>query len=228
MTHGPDPDTPTPEASDPGSDASDPQATPPLEPDPDFHVEDHLAAPSAQWWQPRQWWPSARYFVVHKVLHADDSPHRLALGAAIGMWVALLPLVGVQMIVSATLCHPFKGNKVVGMAMAWVSNPLTLIPCYLPMYWLGCWLLGLDAIPYDDFVAIFFPDEGTWVARVSATWRAMLGIFGPLWLGSGIIATVVAIPTYFVSERLITAYRLRRYGTVDLSSVPTPPTSPAD
>ena len=180
-------------------------------------VEHHAARPPRHWFS---WWGRVKHFVIHKILRASDSPHRIALGVSIGMWVALLPLVGVQMITSAALCHPVKGNKVFAMAMAWVSNPITLVPIFLPCYWLGCWILGLDAIPYQDFVDIFFPAEGTWFARVSATWRAMMGIFGPLWLGSAIVATIVAIPSYFVTERVVTWYRMKRYGTVDLSTLP--------
>jgi uncharacterized protein (DUF2062 family) len=174
--------------------------------------------PPAHWFS---WWGQVRWFVVHRILHAQDSPHRLALGVAIGMWVALLPLVGVQMVTSAALVHPFKGNKVVAMAMAWVSNPLTLIPVYLPCYWLGAWLLGMDAIPYHEFVEIFFPPESVgWWGTLSATWSAMMAIFLPLWLGCGIVATAVSVPLYFVTERVVTWYRVRRYGTVDLSSSP--------
>jgi hypothetical protein len=144
-------------------------------------------------------------------LHADDTPHRLALGIAIGMWIALLPLVGVQMVVSAALCHPFRANKVVAMALAWITNPFTIIPVYLPMYWLGTWLLGMDAIPYQAFVDIFFPpgDLGWW-GSVSASWTAMMAIFAPLWLGSGLVATAIAVPSYFLSERFIVWYRSRR------------------
>lgn len=174
-----------------------------------------VAPPPQHWFS---WWGQVRWFVSHRILHAQDSPHRLALGVSIGLWVALLPLVGVQMITSAALVHPFKGNKVVAMAMAWVSNPLTLIPVYLPCYWLGCWILGMDAIPYQEFVDIFFPPEATgWWGSLSATWTAMLAVFGPLWLGCGIVATVVAVPFYFITERVVTVYRMRRYGTVDLS-----------
>lgn len=167
------------------------------------------------------WWGRLKHFIVHQVLHAADSPHRVALGSAIGMWVALLPLVGIQMIVSATLCHPVKGNKAIAMAMAWVSNPVTIVPIFLPCYWLGCLILGMDAIPYEDFVAVFFPPEGTgFLGSIAASWRAMMAIFAPLWLGSGIVATAVAVPTYFITERGVTWYRLRRYGTTEMSELP--------
>ncbi len=135
------------------------------------------------------------------------------------MFIALLPLVGVQMVISAVLCHPFKANKAVAVALAWVSNPVTLIPIYLPMYWLGCVMLGIEAIPYDNFVAIFFPEEGGFIASLTATYTAMLDIFVPLWLGSFVVAVAIAVPCYFLTLRVVTAYRMRRYGTVDLESI---------
>lgn len=164
------------------------------------------------------WWGRIKFFVVHSILRAADSPHRLALGVAIGLFIALLPLVGIQMFIAAIACHPFKANKAVAMAMAWVSNPLTLVPVFLPCYWLGCLMLGLDPIPYESFVAIFSPETGGFIASVTATWTAMLDIFLPLSLGCLVVATVFGVASYFISRRMIVAYRLKRYGTVDLSS----------
>lgn len=42
----------------------------------------------------------SRKFFYHNVLHADDPPHRLALGAAIGVFVAFMPAVGFQMMIN--------------------------------------------------------------------------------------------------------------------------------
>lgn len=155
------------------------------------------------------WVLKVRWFVVHGVLHADDTPHRLALGLAIGLWVSLMPIIGAQMVTSAAICHPFRANKAVAMAMAWVTNPVTIVPIFLPCYGLGCWLLDVDPLPRDQFAAIFFPaEEGAW-ARVAATWQAMTAVFAPLWLGCALVATAVSVPAYFLVERGITAYRAR-------------------
>lgn len=172
--------------------------------------------PPAHWFS---WWGRIRHFVLHKILRAADSPHRLALGVAMGLFIALLPLVGIQMFIAAILCHPIKGNKVVAMAMAWVSNPFTLVPIFLPCYWLGAALLGIEAIPYENFVSIFQPNEGTFIDSIYATYVAMLDIMAPLWLGCFLVATAFAVPSYFIARAGITRYRLRRYGTVDISSL---------
>ena len=38
------------------------------------------------------------HFIVYRILHADDTPHRLALGIALGVFVAWTPTVGLQMV----------------------------------------------------------------------------------------------------------------------------------
>lgn len=173
-------------------------------------------APPRHWFS---WWGRVRYFVVHQILRAADSPHRLALGVAIGLFIALLPLVGIQMFIAAVVCHPVKANKAVAVAMAWVSNPLTLVPIFLPCYWLGAAMLGLEAIPYESFVAIFTPEEGGLIESLYATYVAMLDIMAPLWLGCAVVATAFALPSYFLFRSMITRYRLRRYGTTDIASL---------
>mgnify|MGYP001008765280 CR=1 FL=1 len=42
-------------------------------------------------------------FFLHQVLHCDDSPHRLALGAALGTLVAFTPTIGFQMAIVVLL-----------------------------------------------------------------------------------------------------------------------------
>jgi hypothetical protein len=55
-------------------------------------------------------------------------------GAAIGMFIALLPIVGIQMYVAATLwliCRylfRFRFNLPIAMALVWITNPVTVLP----------------------------------------------------------------------------------------------------
>ena len=58
-----------------------------------------------------------RRFIIHNILHADDPPHRLALGVAIGMFMTFTPTVGVQSILVALTAWVLRANKLVGMPM---------------------------------------------------------------------------------------------------------------
>ena len=87
-----------------------------------------------------------RQFVYHNLLHADDPPHPLALGVAVGMFVAFTPTVGVQMVLAGFLSWLLRANKAVSIAVVWISNPGTMVPIYWYCYRIGCAILALDPI----------------------------------------------------------------------------------
>ena len=76
-------------------------------------------------------WRKSRRFIVHRVLHADDTPHRIALGVAAGLFIGLTPTVGFQMVLAVALAAALRANKVVCIPMVWITNPFTIIPIYI-------------------------------------------------------------------------------------------------
>ena len=83
-------------------------------------------------------------FVKYRILHADDSPERIAKGLAVGVFISYLPLMGVQMAVAWVAATIVKANKAMALLGAWLSNPATAIIIYYPSYRLGRWLLGFS------------------------------------------------------------------------------------
>ncbi|HKI70697.1 MAG TPA: DUF2062 domain-containing protein, partial [Verrucomicrobiae bacterium] len=83
-------------------------------------------------------------FFVYRVLHVDDTPHRIALGVAVGIFVAWTPTVGFQMILTIILATLLRANKLVGIPFVWISNPFTLGVIYYPNYLLGKFILQGD------------------------------------------------------------------------------------
>ena len=81
-----------------------------------------------------------RWF-IYRVLHVDDTPHRIALGVAVGIFVCWLPCMPVQMILTVALSTLVGANKFVGVPFVWISNPLTIFPVYWPSWMLGKWIL---------------------------------------------------------------------------------------
>jgi uncharacterized protein (DUF2062 family) len=160
----------------------------------------------------------AKDFCVYKVLHADDPPHRLALGIAVGFFVTFTPLIGFQMVVSVFLAWIMKANKLVGVPIVWISNPVTIIPIYYPCYWIGCKLLGMPAVVEEwkqinlQWDTLLLDPATGWGDKVRFWWDSLLTFMGPLWLGCIIVATVVGILSYYISLYAIRSYRLRRWG----------------
>jgi uncharacterized protein (DUF2062 family) len=188
------------------------------------------------------YWDQIKYFCVHKILHADDPPHKLALGIAVGLFVALLPLIGVQMMLSVILAWAVRANKAVGVALVWISNPFTMVFLYYPGYWIGCRFMGLD--PRAQWVELiqgggFNPSSIKSLSweKVAAKWDNITDFIAPLFLGTFIVATVAGIISYYISLYIIRTYRLKRWGQlmppsltpedagIDNTSGPFPPDS---
>ena len=166
----------------------------------------------------RKYMQVAKDFCVYKILHADDPPHTLALGIAIGMFVTFTPLIGFQMVLSFALAWLLKANKAVGVPIVWISNPLTIIPIYYPCYVIGCKLLGTPVVSDewtligDEWNALAADPATRWRDKVSFWWDNLMDFVGPLWLGCMVVATVTGVLSYYISLFAIRQYRLRRWG----------------
>lgn len=151
-----------------------------------------------------------RAFFVYRVLHVDDTPHRIAFGVAIGIFVTWTPTLGFQMIIALALAWLLGANKLVGLPFVWISNPVTVGPIFYPNFALGRWLLG-EHYERPRFGRILLESGDswleTWVVRVQAWWEETYNVLAPLWLGSIIVATVLGIATYIAIRYAVLAYR---------------------
>jgi hypothetical protein len=147
-------------------------------------------------------------FFIYRVLHVDDTPHRIALGVAIGIFVTWTPTIGFQMVLTVALSALLRANKAVGVPFVWISNPLTLGPVYGPNYLLGCWLLGgrYHGGHFLHFLKAAASGSG-WMERLNAIWKAMWTIFWPLWTGSIVVGLLLGLLSYFATRWAVIRYR---------------------
>ncbi len=152
------------------------------------------------------------FFVVHRILHTDDTPSRIARGVAIGMFIAWLPLIGLQMLLALGLSFIFRANKVAGLPVVWISNPFTLGPIYYPSYLLGSAMLRSQPVNLESL-------EHRFAAFSSLSWSMRFrecadflfgGIFYPTFIGSLVVGAVMAVATYFLTVRAVNRHRQRR------------------
>ena len=158
---------------------------------------------------------SAERFLLFRVLHADDTPQRLALGIALGIGVAFTPTIGVQMILVVLLATIFRANARVGIPFVFISNPFTLVPVYLPSYWLGHHILdlffsrpqlnleqarkvlcALDR-PLDAISSLFTLEFWCEIGRL------FLQISAELWVGSLVVSLFMGTISYILAFKLI-------------------------
>jgi len=166
----------------------------------------------------KQWPQKFRDFIFYQLLHADDPPHRVALGVAIGMFVAFTPTVGFQMVLVIFFAWILRANRAAGLPVVWISNPATMLPIFYGTYWVGRVILRQPHKGDAWWERLYSPPPGWW-PTVKFYWTEFAEIAAPLWLGSIIVALALAVPSYLVTYYGIRSYRLKRWGTL------TPPPS---
>ena len=152
------------------------------------------------------------YFVVHRILRTDDSPSRIARGVAIGVFMAFLPLMGLQMLLVLAASLLLRANKVVGLPIVWISNPFTMRIIYYPGYLLGSAILRYEPVRRANLADRFAEIASLpWAVRI----ERYAGVFFeeimyPTFVGSAIIGFLLAVAAYFVTVWAIKRHRIHR------------------
>jgi uncharacterized protein len=160
-------------------------------------------------------------FTKARILHVSDSPHKISMGVAMGLFVAWTPTVGIHILLVLALCSLFKANKLAGLASIWVCNPFTFGLVYGPSYLVGSVVVGF----WQGSEMLFRPEFDDILHKMgsigsiftnfhrAAFWQELFDIFLKigleLWVGCVIVGIVAAIAGYFASYWFITWYRRR-------------------
>ena len=80
--------------------------------------------------------------MFHAIVSAHGSPRQIALGTAIGVWVAFTPTYGLQIILAVLLSTLVGASRAAAIVPVWITNPFTMIPIYGFTYELGRRLVG--------------------------------------------------------------------------------------
>lgn len=158
-----------------------------------------------------RWWSSPRA-LLRAILMLDDTPHSIALGAAIGMFIGLTPTVGIQMLlvmlVAFLTARLFYFNRVAALLTVYISNPLTMVPLYWFNYKLGLLLVLSDEVSRDAFGGMLkYEGAREWWDTVLAL---VLDIGWPLLVGSAIVATIGGLLTYPLMRVLLQSIHQER------------------
>lgn len=122
----------------------------------------------------------------------DESPHQLALGLGIGIFVGFLPCMGVQTWVALPMAIALRGNKMLAVAGVWISNPVTFVPFYYACYRVGLVFYTPEVqLGIAQFQAL--AEEAT-IARMLEIGKALVL---PLTLGSLVLGIPSGILAYF-------------------------------
>lgn len=155
-----------------------------------------------------------RRILAQKVLHTDDTPHAIALGAAMATFVAFLPLVGLQTLISVSLAALLRANKAVCIPIVWITNPVTLGPIYGACFGLGRIVLATSPAVDEGAVLNELQQHQQTGLFELAFWQGLLDRLGTLalelWVGCAIVGLVTGVGMYFFARWGVVSYRERR------------------
>jgi uncharacterized protein (DUF2062 family) len=161
----------------------------------------------------RRAWEKIKVEFVH-ILHLDDSAHRIALGMAVGAFVAVTPTWGIQMLLVVGVAWLVRANKVAGIPMVWLTNPFTNVPIYSFCYIVGQAIAGGPGL--EEVKHAFAPDVdpglSLWARSVATAqqWgELMLRAALPLWVGCVIVGLVAGVACYVGMYYILTWHRRR-------------------
>ena len=154
--------------------------------------------------------------IWQRLLQLHGSAHSIALGTAIGLFVALTPTVGLQMIIILLISLVIPANRLAGFIMVYISNPLTMIPIYWVDYWVGLKCLAREGMSRADFEqrwidAQALASEAGWYQGGLELLRSIGDdVLGPMFVGGAVVGLIFALPAYPVTLHFVQQYRLRK------------------
>jgi hypothetical protein len=147
------------------------------------------------------------------------------MGVFWGFLIAWTPTIGLQTGLYLTVTTLARANRLSGLPIIMISNPVTAVPIFYANWWVGSWVLHGGHVDYaagQRFVDAQIhawrgeAGEGSLVDRL-LTWdfwaelgASLLEVGAELWLGSLLVGAVVGLVAYAVTRRAIAVYRRRR------------------
>lgn len=157
----------------------------------------------------RLWWENLLRGLRHaykKILRIKSSPHDIALGLALGVFVGLLPIIPFQSILVLALALATRSSKLTALLGTLISNPLNIPFLYFIMYKLGRFFL-------PETRGRFNPEHLTIDDLLQTGWH----VFGAMSLGGVLIGIPSAIAAYFLAFHLTKLHHARRFKKMSCS-----------
>ncbi|HUO77226.1 MAG TPA: DUF2062 domain-containing protein [Thermodesulfovibrionales bacterium] len=131
---------------------------------------------------------------IRLLFEVKDTPHRISMAFALGIFIGISPLFGIHTILGISLAHLFRLNRFVTIIAVYVTNPWTIIPIYTFCTWVGAKCLGIKQIlPDIDWGHITF----------SMLLKDLGPLLMPFLLGTVLIGLLASVASYVIIYRLL-------------------------
>ena len=94
---------------------------------------------------------------IKDVIKLKESPHRIALAFATGVFIGMSPFLGFHTLLGFAIAWIFRLNPFSLLAGVYITNPWTIVPIYTFSTYVGAQCLGIEQIiPTIDWSDISF------------------------------------------------------------------------
>ncbi|MGF7156753.1 DUF2062 domain-containing protein [Bartonella heixiaziensis] len=167
----------------------------------------------------RLWlWPSRSFsrsfsYIRKRILRISATPHKVALGFAIGIFLACSPLFGMHIILAIFFSWLLRGNFAAAIIGTIFSNPLTFLLIVMADYKVGYLCLSffsnVNEISLSQIRTLF---DGLTLSNVPLLFKgAWETIMRPMILGGTLLGFIFAGLSYIGVYRAIARFQQKRY-----------------
>ncbi|MDI6744345.1 MAG: DUF2062 domain-containing protein [Thermodesulfovibrionales bacterium] len=138
---------------------------------------------------------------LRDILAIKDSPHRLAIAFAGGVFIGMSPLLGFHTILGIAAAWIFGLNRIVTITGVYITNPWTIVPIYTFSTYIGAQCLGIkQVITQIDWAHVTSGNFG----------HELKPLLMPFVFGSLLVGFISAIVSYFIIYHVVK--RAHSYG----------------
>ena len=137
---------------------------------------------------------------IHRLIHLNESPYRIAMGCACGIFCSALPIFG-QTFIGMIAALVLRASVIASLPWTWISNPLTTLPMWYGGYRLGIWIMPGKHKPlsYTEIQALMQNfDQMDWTQGLSLLSTELWEALQPLWLGTVVMGLAMAAPSFIL------------------------------
>lgn len=147
-----------------------------------------------------------RWFLL-KMVRQSHNPHKIAMGAAIGMWVNFLPFPGFGGLLAMALAFLFRVSVPVAFIAQIPSNPFTF-----PILWWLTYVTGMFVMPIsiDGITFHTLMQNFNWTYFNAHWWELLQGVLLTMFIGGQILGLVSGFITYKIMYRQVEIFWGRR------------------
>ena len=159
-----------------------------------------------------------RYYFL-KFIRIKGDPHDLALGMAVGIFAAMLPIIPFHIVLAVALALVLRVSKITALIGVFACNPFTFYLLYFFNYRIGAFILNLRE-DNRGFSSIMSMETSEWtmntILRIAhASWD----IIAAFVVGGLIMGVAAAILSYFIFLSLFNLIRNWRQKIIERRSL---------